>query len=205
MARSSSGSAMMPAAGAPAAIRTVYSTPCSMVWRWICRPRRSAKKAAAAPGSVVISSHHAIAPGSYFTPAPMWLRGCHSAAAAPVGSLSMAIRPDSNTSNGSMRRVPAELGDAPGGGVDIVHGEMYAPVRGNAHLPLLILLRVDGGRKGTAEARHAVALMARFVHRHVLVAPAEQPAVERLGRRLIGSGQVDPAGRTWSVSFNLHL
>ena len=42
------------------------------------------------------------APGSFTSVAPMCLLACHSATAAPDGSMTNAIRPASMTSNGAI-------------------------------------------------------------------------------------------------------
>ncbi len=52
------------------------------------------------------SSFQVSAPGSLTSPAPMWRRGCHTAAAAPEGSANTAMRPTSSTSIGSTKTMP---------------------------------------------------------------------------------------------------
>jgi len=61
-------------------------------------------------GSRVISSFHDSEPGSLTMPAPWCARACQTLNGAAAGSATMAIRPESKTSNGSENTFPPAAG-----------------------------------------------------------------------------------------------
>ncbi len=85
---------------------TVYSTPSGMGAVSVRTSSNAARNSAAAAGSPVRSSVQQSAPCSARICAPMLCRGCQSDTTAPVGSWIVAMRPASNTSNGSASTVP---------------------------------------------------------------------------------------------------
>ena len=85
---------------------TVYSTPSGIGAVSVRTSSSAARNPAAAAGSPVRISAQQSAPCSARICAPMLFRGCQSDATAPVGSLMVAMRPASNTSNGSASTEP---------------------------------------------------------------------------------------------------
>ena len=98
----------------------------------------------------------------------------------------------------------AQTGNARRDGVHVVHGDVDHPVGRDARLTLILRLLIHAAHEGAVRHRHRVEDVAVLVHRAVLVVPPEQVRVERLRRRLVGGGQIDPAGGALRMAGDLH-